>query len=89
MTRKDLGSLVWGFAKEFTKHLKNGAKVVDPTTYKKRLEICMDCEDFNENTCTICGCNMIIKTKWATSKCAANPPKWNQDVKKDNTASSD
>ena len=87
--KRNLGSLVWQFAKELAIHVKNQARVVDPITYKKRLQTCMECEYYKNSTCELCGCNMIVKTKWETSRCAANPPKWNSNAKKNNTTTSD
>lgn len=36
---------------------------------KKRIHICYSCDKFNNNTCTICGCNMKVKTLIMNESC--------------------
>ena len=82
MKKHDIGKLVWGFAKELTNHVAGGMEKVDPVTFKKRMEACVECPNFTkESTCALCGCYMPVKTKWATSKCPDDPPKWNRHAK--------
>ena len=82
MSKNELGKLVWQFATELTTHVKNGLENVDPTTFKTRMSICMECENYLNGRCIVCGCNMKLKTKWKTSKCPLHPPKW-EDKKND------
>jgi len=79
MKKKELGKLVWQFATELTTHVKGGMKTVDPATFKKRLSTCMECDKYLNGLCVLCGCNMKVKTKWKTSRCAMNPPKWERE----------
>ena len=41
-----------------------------------RLKICRDCENFIKvtSTCKLCGCFMLLKTKFPNSTCPIN--KW-------------
>jgi len=71
--------LAWAFANELVKHVKNKAKTVTPTEYKKRMELCFECPFFAKGPerCTLCGCHMPTKGKWQTTQCADNKnPKW-------------
>lgn len=77
-----IGQLVWQFAKELTEHVQGGMQNVDPVTYKNRIEICNGCPNLTEHsTCSLCGCFMPTKAKWATSSCPDDPPKWNRHEK--------
>lgn len=57
--------------------------LVDKDTYKKRLEICENCEHKNFfNICKLCGCPVITKAKVAMTDCPANKwPKINKEEK--------
>ena len=72
--------LVNTFTKEFKKHIQNGAKVISPSQYKKRLETCNDCPHFLyiSKRCGKCGCFMTIKAKWEIAKCPDNPSRWEE-----------
>lgn len=77
-----IGQLVWQFAKELTEHAQDGMRNVDPVTYKSRIELCNGCPNLTEHsTCSLCGCFMPVKAKWATSRCPDDPPKWKRDEK--------
>lgn len=77
-----IGQLVWQFAKELTEHAQDGMKNVDPVTYKSRIELCNGCPNLTEHsTCSLCGCFMPVKAKWATSRCPDDPPKWKRNEK--------
>lgn len=62
---------VSGFVTAAVKHVKSGAVNVAPEEQERRLNICNGCEFINadKNRCTACGCFLMTKTKWATSKC--------------------
>jgi len=59
------------FIKAATKHVVSGAAHVSQEKQEERLSICAACPKFDsvKNKCLACGCNLAIKTKWATSKC--------------------
>lgn len=76
--QKSLSDMVWDFAKEVTEHAMGGFEHVDPTTYRKRMSICLECPSLIKDIgrCSLCGCFMETKAKWKTSMCPENPPKW-------------
>jgi hypothetical protein len=45
---------------------------------KKRIEICVECDDFKKSnkTCNLCGCYMPAKVRSRYSSCAAPKKKW-------------
>lgn len=53
-----------------------GNPVPNEEEVQRRLNICKSCPLFRNGTCTLCGCNMVYKTKLATEHCPDNPPKW-------------
>ena len=73
---------LWQQAKNLTKsvveHAKTGGQNVTAEEKQARLDICNSCEFYNKNAgrCGKCGCNMPIKTGWASASCPLNPPKW-------------
>jgi hypothetical protein len=62
------------------KHLKGGMKNVSAETQLKRISICEGCEFFDSDpakrNCLKCGCKMDVKSKWASSRCPLDEPKW-------------
>ena len=63
------------FTRELATYVANGAPNVNAEEYEERLEICNSCEHITEKfTCNQCGCNMTMKSKWATSSCPKD--KW-------------
>ena len=69
------------FTKELSAYLKAGAPNVTPKEYEDRLITCNGCEHISEKfTCGKCGCDMTMKSKWATSECPEN--KWPEIKKK-------
>lgn len=59
------------FSKSLLNHAKSGFAIVQNKTHKKRLETCEKCEYYDEHTtsCQLCGCDLIIKTSWASESC--------------------
>jgi hypothetical protein len=63
------------FAIAGIKHLKSGRKRVSNEVQAARMGICRSCDYFVPNKdgtnggCNKCGCNLNIKTSWATSEC--------------------
>lgn len=62
------------------KHIANGAPMCDEQTIEKRYNICLKCEHFNKNACSLCGCPLkrhkayISKLAWSDQKCPID--KW-------------
>jgi len=77
---KPITTLLSNFLKEASTFLANGAPVVEPEVYTKRMKACYDCEHITENIkCGICGCHMEMKAKWGTASCPDTPPRWKVD----------
>jgi len=54
--------------------LSNKQVIVSSDISQSRLDICESCENFNNDTCNICGCFMPAKVKFAPTKCPID--KW-------------
>ena len=74
------------FAKEISEYIKKGAPNVTLDQYEERIKICSKCPHKKEgthfSTCGVCGCNLEIKAKWATSTCPDKPKRWPELKKK-------
>ena len=57
------------FFKSLAKHMMNGFKYASDDEYKRRLEICNECESNRNDRCVECGCFVSIKAKWASEEC--------------------
>jgi len=81
-TWRDLGRLAWQllpwrrprtFAVALARHTANGFKAVAQDVYDRRVALCMVCENFEGNTCKLCGCAvqgpMLEKARWESEKC--------------------
>lgn len=66
----------WNFLKAVVKRLKSGNKNATEKVYWYRITTCNNCEDLDKEymECKVCGCPVLIKTKWETEKCPKN--KW-------------
>lgn len=55
-----------------------GVKTTDEQEYRRRLEICAECDKFEYgSTCTLCGCVMQVRALLLTGKCPyPKKPKW-------------
>lgn len=51
-------------------------KKADETLYKKRLEICKNCDSLNGGMCTRCGCYAELRALQKVRKCPHEVPKW-------------
>ena len=60
------------FASAVVSHVAAGMPTVDEAEYQRRLALCPGCE----RTCPHCGCNMLVKMRWASQHCGAPEPKW-------------
>ena len=80
---------VISYTKSLSNYTVNNFQNTSDETYKKRLEICNNCENYNKNNnkCNICGCYMagsvgfISKLRMAHESCPLNPPKWGPEIK--------
>ena len=73
------------FAKSAVKHVASGGAKVRASVYKQRLQICRDCEHYNNENpqhprCNECGCFLLVKTSWASESCPLQ--KWVATEKK-------
>lgn len=61
-------------------HIFTGAKTVSMQTYKERTDTCFKCplliEEKGKPTCSVCGCKVLKKAKWADQDCPENY--WNK-----------
>ena len=72
--RKDSASLLnkgVNFSKSIVAHAANGFQKASNDIKNARIDICKQCELYNESdsTCKECGCYLEIKTSWASEKC--------------------
>ena len=49
---------------------------VDDDEYKRRLEVCSECEFLNRGTCTKCGCYVELRAVKAIQHCPHERKKW-------------
>lgn len=49
--------------------IKNNKIMVDEKVRIQRLKICNDCNEKNEQTCNVCGCNLPLKTVLESESC--------------------
>jgi len=69
------------FTKEFATYLSAGAPNVTPAEYEERLKHCEACPFISKSfSCTECGCDMVVKSKWRTSACPRD--RWPKTEKK-------
>ncbi len=59
------------FAKAIVKHVGDGMKKVDLSTYQRRLDACNECDMRVKTRCTheSCGCFIDKKGWWASEEC--------------------
>lgn len=69
---------VKNFAKAVYTHVKSGSKQVDDKVYLKRMRECLKCPHLvrKSKACSICGCYVHTKTRWAEQECPDKPPRW-------------
>lgn len=79
-TKKTFAEKVKNFAKASADHLSSGMKIASDEVISERYSICKNCEFFNNDTCSQCGCPIyqhkkyISKLAWAEQKCPVD--KW-------------
>ena len=64
------------FTGSLARHIANGMAGVPDDILAHRLEMCRTCPLLVENQCSLCGCFVEIKTKWASEECPHTPKKW-------------
>ena len=75
--------LMRNFGKDAAKFIQAGMPVVTAEEFKDRLETCNSCDLLKDNgSCSLCGCHMAVKAKWATAVCPHKPTKWKEIKKK-------
>ena len=63
------------FAGAVVTHIAAGLPEVDQPTFEARLATCRACPELvGESRCSLCGCQMGFKAKWADQRCPLN--KW-------------
>jgi hypothetical protein len=75
-TLPGLGQTAANFFKATTKHILSGLKNVNDEVYQQRIDICNVCDKRVEDRCTICGCFIAKKARWASEQCPDDPPRW-------------
>lgn len=75
----------WNYAKALTQHTLSGSKLLPETEVQKRLDVCLTCDQRNNNRCSVCGCYLDTgpdgkegKALWADQSCPLG--KWSLPV---------
>lgn len=86
MSKLSFLKMVSNFTQELAEFVAAGAPVIKPEDYQKRLEACNACEHLKRNRCSLCGCVVEYKAKWATTDCPDTPSRWKKkrNVRKKN-----
>jgi hypothetical protein len=66
------------FVAALADHAADGFREAPSEAVAARLAACRTCEWHDRPTghCSHCGCHLATKTKWASSVCPLDPPKW-------------
>lgn len=48
----------------------------DEADYKRRLDICRECDSMREGICALCGCFVEVRAIKKKNKCPFIPKKW-------------
>ena len=68
-TNPNLLEKINNFANALVKHVMSGCANISPEILKQRKLACTNCP-LNVNwKCQACGCNLLIKMKWASTQC--------------------
>ncbi|MFA9377075.1 MAG: DUF6171 family protein [Lachnotalea sp.] len=49
---------------------------VDDIEYERRLNICINCPDYAQGMCRVCGCFVELRAVICTNECAALEHRW-------------
>lgn len=72
------------FAQSTIQHISSGMKQCSDEQIIKRHNICLQCEHFEDDTCTQCGCPLfrnkrfVSKLTWADQECPVG--KWTKEL---------
>ena len=69
------------FAVAIKDHIKEGAEDAGSDILEDRLSTCSICEFRNNEQCSLCGCYLAKKAKWAESECPIGKWKKQGDLK--------
>lgn len=69
-----LWSRPWNLLKSLRDFAADGCRTLSLEDYKKRLEICTECEQRERNKCGICGCYLSLKARGRAFRCPLD--KW-------------
>lgn len=59
----------WSAAMAVAQFIADGAWTLTPEQYRARLEVCETCDQRRVNTCTVCGCNLTLKSRGRAFQC--------------------
>jgi hypothetical protein len=62
------------FARAVAIHIGDGGTHVTAEQLEQRLATCVLCDSRSGEHCSACGCSLLVKARWRTSKCPLN--KW-------------
>jgi len=71
---------VKNFAAATVQHVAAGMPICDDSEIMRRHDICLQCEHFKDNACSLCGCPLsrvagyVSKLSWADQECPVG--KW-------------
>ena len=69
-------TLAKNFVKAVANHVASGVEDSETEELERRLSICSMCEHRNEDSCSVCGCNLESKARWKEQVCPIG--KWVQ-----------
>ena len=83
MNNLSFREMLLNFKDEVVKYAREGAPHVTEKSYKNRLSTCKSCVHLEHLRCTLCGCVVKEKAKWATTTCPDN--KWENEGEDSNS----
>lgn len=67
------------YSKALVKRVSTGLHDCPQEVQEERISICNSCPFLTDKReCSVCGCPVDIKTKWASESCPASPSKWSE-----------
>jgi hypothetical protein len=64
------------FLRAKTSHVLAGSVEVPDEVWEERVNTCMLCPNRALDACSLCGCPVNAKAKWAEQACPDTPPRW-------------
>ncbi len=76
MNKPSIIRKIYNYIIALVKRSASGYENTSQRVYWKRISICNYCEHLDKQhmECTVCGCPVLTKTKWASESCPIN--KW-------------